>query len=97
MPFPYSYHSRAFVPPTFLNITAVTAENGVSAFECWQILPGFTTSSQTGTAGASQLQLGNVANASYSVIPPGFNAGVHNAPNVQYALRSPFPLLIHPC
>jgi hypothetical protein len=86
----YPSHPRAFVPPTFLNVTAVTAVNGISAFECWQILPGFTTSSQTGTAGASILQLGSVANMSYSVIPPGFNAGLHNAPNVQYVLR-PLP------
>ncbi len=74
----------AFSPPPFLNITALTAHGGVSVLECWQLLPGFTTSSQTGTAGASILQLGNLANASYSVIPPGFNAGFHSAPTMQY-------------
>ena len=79
-----SYNSPPFVPPTFLNITAISAQNGLSVLECWQILPGFTTSSQAGTAGASILQLGNVANMSYSVIPPKFNAGLHNAPTTQY-------------
>ncbi len=74
----------AFSPPPFLNITALPAHGGVSVLECWQLLPGFTTSSQSGTAGASILQLGNLANASYSVIPPGFNAGFHSAPTMQY-------------
>ena len=78
------YNSLPFVPPTFLNITAISGQNGLSVLECWQILPGFTTSSQAGTTGASILQLGNVANVSYSVIPPKFNAGLHNAPNTQY-------------
>ncbi|KAI0293514.1 hypothetical protein B0F90DRAFT_1398783 [Multifurca ochricompacta] len=76
----------SFLPPTFLNVTALTAHKGVSVLECWQILPGFTTSSQTGTAGASILQLGNLANASYSVIPPGFNAGFHTAPTIQWVV-----------
>jgi len=83
-----------FVPPTFLNITAIWGENGVSVLQCWQILPGFTTSSQAGTAGASILQLGALANMSYSVIPPGFNAGFHRAPTEQYVpVHVPIPSL----
>ncbi|KAI0280680.1 hypothetical protein BGY98DRAFT_914353 [Russula aff. rugulosa BPL654] len=77
-------NSLAFVPPTFLNITAISAQNGLSILQCWQILPGFTTSSQAGTTGASILQLGNLANMSYSVLPPKFNAGLHNAPTPQW-------------
>ncbi|KAN0113775.1 hypothetical protein V8E52_007428 [Russula decolorans] len=77
-------NTPSFVPPTFLNITALSAQNGSSVLECWQILPGFSTSSQAGTTGASILQLGNVANMSYSVIPPQFNAGLHNAPTTQW-------------
>ena len=83
----------AFSPPAFLNISAISAKGGVSILECWQLLPGFATSSQTGTAGASILQLGNLANGSFSVIPPGFNAGFHNAPNKQYV---PVPLAFSP-
>jgi hypothetical protein len=82
-------YAHPFVPPTFLNITALWAENGVSVLQCWQILPGFTTSSQSGTIGASILQLGALSNMSYSVIPPGFNAGLHNAPTEQYVLVIP--------
>ena len=84
--------SHPFVPPTFLNVTAISAVNGASVIQCWQILPGFTTSSQSGTAGASILQLGAVANMSYSVIPPGFNAGLHNAPTQQYVTLPFIPL-----
>jgi hypothetical protein len=76
----------AFTAPPFLNITALTAHNGASALECWQLLPGFATSSQTGTVGASSLQLGNLANGSYSVIPPLFDAGFHNAPSAQWVI-----------
>ena len=82
----YYYPASTFVPPTSLNVTAVSAQNGFSTLECWQIQPGFTTSSQAGTTGASILQLGNLANMSYSVIPPRFNASFHNAPTNQYVL-----------
>ncbi|KAH9981914.1 hypothetical protein BJV74DRAFT_887253 [Russula compacta] len=78
--------SSSFVPPTYLNVTAISATNGASTLECWQLLPNFTTSSQSGTTGASILQLGNLANMSYSVIPPGFNASFHNAPTQQWVV-----------
>ncbi len=90
-----SNNSSPFVPPTFLNITALSAQNGSSVLECWQISQNFTTASQAGTTGASILQLGNLANMSYSVIPPKFDAGLHNAPNTQY-VRSRASLLVHP-
>ncbi|TFK47212.1 hypothetical protein OE88DRAFT_827783 [Heliocybe sulcata] len=69
-----------------LNLTALTAHNGASVFECWALQPGFTSSTQSGTAGALSLQLGNLANASYSILPAEFDAGRHNAPNVQYVV-----------
>ncbi|THH14230.1 hypothetical protein EW146_g6083 [Bondarzewia mesenterica] len=72
--------------PSTLNVTALTASGGVSILECWALDPGFTSSSQAGTTGASILQLGTLANASYSVLPARFNAGRHNAPNVQYVV-----------
>ena len=76
----------ASTPSSFLNITALSAQGGVSVLECWQLLPAFATSSQSGTIGARSLQLGNLANGSYSIIPAGFNAGLHNAPTFQYVL-----------
>lgn len=73
---------------TTLNVTTLAASNGSSVLECWSLSPGFTSSSQAGTTGAEILQLGNLANASYSVLPAQFAAGLHNAPNVQYVYVS---------
>ncbi|KDQ54572.1 hypothetical protein JAAARDRAFT_49197 [Jaapia argillacea MUCL 33604] len=69
-----------------LNVTAIAAVNGSSVFQCWALEPPFVTSSQAGTIGASSMQLGNLANASYSIIPGNFSAGRHNAPAVQYVV-----------
>lgn len=74
-----------------LNVTTLAASNGSSTLECWSLDSGFTSSSQAGTTGAEILQLGNLANASYSVIPAQFAAGLHNAPNVQYVYLSLLP------
>ncbi|KAI9879906.1 MAG: hypothetical protein M1830_006573 [Pleopsidium flavum] len=70
--------------PTFLNLTAISAVNGESTLECWQLSNPFTVSNQAGTTGTAVQQLGNVANASYAIIPAQFNGGVHCAPAVQY-------------
>ena len=67
-------------PFTALNVTALVGKNNASAFECWSLIPGFLISNQTGTAGAIKLELGNLSNGSYSILPPGFNGGLHNAP-----------------
>jgi hypothetical protein len=68
--------------PPALNLTAISASNGNSILECWA-LPGFFASAQAGTAGALNLFLGDLANATYTVIPPRFNGGLHNAPAPQ--------------
>jgi hypothetical protein len=66
-----------------LNVTTLATLNGKSIFQCWALASGFATSSQQGTAGAQILQLGNLSNASYSILPARFNAGIHTAPTVQ--------------
>jgi len=72
-----------------LNVTVIGARNNNSILECWALNPGFTESSQAGTAGSEVLNLGSVSgNASYSVLPARFHGGRHNAPALQYA---PFP------
>lgn len=63
-----------------LNITALGAANNASTLECWQMDTPFAISTQQGTAGSAQLQLGNTSAISYSVLPAQFDAGVHNAP-----------------
>ncbi|KAL8723925.1 MAG: hypothetical protein Q9181_007078 [Wetmoreana brouardii] len=67
-----------------LNITAISAEDGASTIECWQLNAPFRASNEAGVSGVSFAQLGKAGNASYAVIPPEFNGGLHNAPAVQY-------------
>ncbi|KAK3934377.1 hypothetical protein QBC46DRAFT_399972 [Diplogelasinospora grovesii] len=68
--------------PKYLNLTAISAAHGSSTLECWQFGP-FSSSSTPGTTGALNLVLGDMSNASYSVIPPRFDGGLHNAPAPQ--------------
>jgi len=72
--------------PNTLNVTSLATLNGKSIFQCWALSAGFQTSGQQGTVGAEILQLGNLANASYTILPARFNAGLHNAPNVQWVV-----------
>jgi hypothetical protein len=68
-----------------LNLTAISTSNGSSIFECWQLL-SFVTSAGAGTVGALNLFLGNLDNATYTVIPPRFDGGIHNAPAPQFVV-----------
>ena len=65
-----------------LNLTTIAARDGQSVLQCWSI-PEFTQSATAGTAGALNLFLGGTANASYTVIPPRFDGGLHTAPAPQ--------------
>ena len=69
--------------PSRLNLTAISAKNGASTLECWQLTSPLTTSTQAGTSGAAFTQLGPTGNTSYAIIPAKFNGGLHNAPVVQ--------------
>ncbi|KAG5999757.1 hypothetical protein E4U54_001685 [Claviceps lovelessii] len=69
-----------------LNITALTAANGVSLFECWQLTTPFRQSSESGVVGALKLPLGEMGNVSYNVIPPRFDGGFHHSPALQFVL-----------
>ncbi|KAJ3551124.1 hypothetical protein NM688_g4913 [Phlebia brevispora] len=78
--------SRGFPPQKgqFLEATAiVTNSQNHSALECWRLTDPFTTSSEAGTAGAATLNIENFANTTYTVLPPRFEGGVHNAPHPQ--------------
>lgn len=81
-----------------LNITVLNAENNHSTLECWALTPGFETSSQHGTAGTESLNLGPIgggaSNASFSVLPAGFDGGRHHAPVMQYVLPGFFLLFL---
>lgn len=70
-----------------LNLTTIVARDGRSILQCWSI-SGFMQSATAGTAGALNLFLGETTNASYTVIPPRFNGGLHTAPAPQCVIKS---------
>ncbi|EGD86740.1 hypothetical protein H112_05247 [Trichophyton rubrum D6] len=73
--------------PGTLNITALTGENGQSALECWQLERRFDVSDDPGTKGTAVLPLDGLrGEAKYSVLPPNFNGGLHNAPVAQWVI-----------
>ena len=74
--------------PSRLNITSIAAADGKSTLECWQLSAALAESSQAGTSGAAIAELGETGATSYSLLPPHFDGGLHNAPAVQYVLRS---------
>ena len=79
--------------PSRLNITAISAANGRSTLECWQLSAPFVQSTQAGTSGAAIAQLGETGATSYTILPPQFDGGFHNAPAVQCVLHSTLLIL----
>ena len=80
---PASAGSATFSPPPFLNITAISAENNRSTIECWQLAAPSTAPSTPGIVGSTVTSLGPAGNLSYTILPPHFDGGLHNAPVVQ--------------
>lgn len=70
--------------PSRLNITTIGAAKGKSTLECWQLSAPLMQSSQPGTSGAAIAQLGETGATSYTLLPPQYDGGLHNAPAVQY-------------
>ncbi|KAL9125698.1 MAG: hypothetical protein Q9217_005143 [Psora testacea] len=70
--------------PKNLKLTAISAKDGASTIECWQLSAPFGSSSQAGTVGAVFTRLGDTGNTSYTILPPKFDGGLHTAPAVQY-------------
>lgn len=69
--------------PNHLTLTAISAKNGVSTIERWQLKSPFATASEAGVSGVSFAQLGKTSAASYAVIPPHYDGAPHNAPQMQ--------------
>ncbi|KAI1771914.1 hypothetical protein F4818DRAFT_428256 [Hypoxylon cercidicola] len=63
------------------NFTAISARNGSSLFECWQLDMPFED-----VDGGIAAPLGNLANASYVIFPPNLDMGLHNAPYKQWVV-----------
>jgi len=70
----------------YLNMTTTAAVGGTSVIQCWRLNSPFVQTSGTGTGTFLSAQLGNLANASYSIFTAGTDYGVHVAPNVQYVV-----------
>ncbi|KXG50934.1 uncharacterized protein PGRI_065060 [Penicillium griseofulvum] len=70
-----------------LNITVLGARHNRSTLECWALHSGFETSLTPGQTGSAALDLGNIGgNASFTVLPAGFDGGRHNAPALQWVV-----------
>ncbi|KAI0803632.1 hypothetical protein GGR55DRAFT_392099 [Xylaria sp. FL0064] len=67
-----------------LNVTAISASNGPSTLECWQLNTPFDNPTQPGVLGTAQLLLGATSSLSYSIAPPNHDRGLHNAPQKQW-------------
>ncbi|KAI0842020.1 hypothetical protein F5Y06DRAFT_258836 [Hypoxylon sp. FL0890] len=68
----------------FLNMTTLTGRDNVSVLECWQLTTPFVKSDVPGVSGTQTLNMGDLSNATYTVIPPRFDGGLHRAPFKQY-------------
>lgn len=69
--------------PPNLQITAISAKDGASTIECWQLQAPFVVLSQPGVSGVAFAQLGKAGNISCAMIPAKYDGGLHNAPNIQ--------------
>ncbi|TID27802.1 60S ribosomal protein [Venturia nashicola] len=67
------------VTPQGLNVTAISAANGVSVLECWSL-----SSPPQNARGAANYDIGNFENAFVGVIAPRTRIGYAHAPNVQF-------------
>ena len=71
---------------TFLELTAIVTKNNNSALECWRLTTPFSVSGDAGTVGAATMNIESLANATFTVLPPRFEGGVHNSPHPQYVV-----------
>ena len=85
------FYSVAMASPKFFNLTAISAVDGKSTLECWQLTTPIVVSTQPGTNGVAIQQLGDVSNASYVSIPPKYDGGLHQAPTVQSVMPPLYP------
>ena len=75
---------RGLSNSSYLTATSiVTNAQNHSALECWELTSPLKVSDTAGTSGAASYDFANVDGAEYTVIPPRFNGGTHNAPAPQ--------------
>ncbi|TGO10178.1 hypothetical protein BTUL_0142g00150 [Botrytis tulipae] len=87
VPFLASNSSPVNAVPTNFNLTAITASNNISAFQCWQLTDPIISGEQPGYGTEMILQnLGAMGNATYGYLPAHFPGATHVAPTPQYVL-----------
>jgi hypothetical protein len=69
---------------SLLIATAIyTNSKNNSALQCWEFTTPFSVSTGGGTVGAETFKFVDLANMTYTHIPPHFAGGIHNAPAPQ--------------
>ncbi|KAI1135185.1 hypothetical protein F5Y05DRAFT_395871 [Hypoxylon sp. FL0543] len=69
-----------------LNTTAISAHDGRSTFECWQLDEPFSYPAASQGSPEATVGLGDVSNITYTVFPPNLDIGFHNAPAKQWVV-----------
>lgn len=67
------------------SVIYTNADNN-SALQCWEFTDPLKVSNGAGTAGAETFTFLDLANMTYTHLPPRFDGGIHNAPAPQYVL-----------
>lgn len=71
-------------PPTnttYLTAPAlVTSADNSTIFQCWRLMTPFKQSGTPGVKGATSAIVANFTTYAYTIIPPRFDGGLHNAP-----------------
>ncbi|CCD45303.1 hypothetical protein QC760_006172 [Botrytis cinerea] len=87
LPFFASYSSPVHAVPTNFNITAITASNNITIFQCWQLTDPIIYKEQPGYGSEMIYQnLGAMANATFGYLPANFPGAAHVAPASQYVV-----------
>ncbi|TEY73571.1 hypothetical protein BOTCAL_0076g00020 [Botryotinia calthae] len=85
LPFLASYSLPVNAVPTNFNITAITASNNISIFQCWQLTDPIISTEQPGYGSEMIFQnLGAIGNATFGYLPANFPGAAHVAPASQY-------------
>ncbi|KAH8691746.1 hypothetical protein GQ44DRAFT_780233 [Phaeosphaeriaceae sp. PMI808] len=73
--------SPSTAAPKYFNVTAISASEGKSTVECWQLTEPILLATDPGIAGTAIQQLGDVTQASFVAVPARFDGGLHTAPS----------------
>jgi hypothetical protein len=65
---------------THLIAPALVTVNNHTQIQCWNLTVPFTRSSTPGVSGTQALTIPHTANLTYSILPPRYDGGLHNAP-----------------